>query len=447
LRWPLSPWRGLSPPPPGPDGRVKALLDKNYPHVLEIYKNIHAHPELGFHEFETAAKLAKEMRAIGFTVTEKFGGASGLVAIYRNGPGPVIMVRTELDALPMEEKTGLPYASRQQRPAADYTAPGQPVDPQLLGKMTYVDHSCGHDIHMAWWIATAQALVALKSEWQGTLMFVGEPAEEIGGGATAMLKAGLYTKFPKPDYAFAAHVRPGTAGAIGVKAGAVSANSDTFHVIFKGRGGHGSNPQMTIDPIVMAARFVMDVQTVVSREKAPSAPGVISVGNISAGSAGNIIPDQADVRLTMRSNDAETRANLLDGMQRTARAVAMMAKAPDPEFQRIGFGATAVMNSPDLIERQRPMLNAVFGDRVTYVSADAFGGTGADTYAELIEGGIPSIFYSVSGTDPKLAEDSKASGKPLPANHSAEFAPTPEVSIKTGAELLTMSVLTVAPLR
>lgn len=430
--------------PAGPDARAKAEIDKNFPRILEIYKDIHAHPELGFHEFETAGKLAKEMRAIGFDVTEKFGGASGLVAIYRNGPGPVVMVRTEMDALPMEEKTGLPYASRQQRPATDYTAPGQPVDPALVGKMIYVDHSCGHDIHMAWWLATAQALVALKGEWRGTLMFVGEPAEEIGGGAMSMLKAGLYTKFPKPDYAFAAHVHPGVAGTVTVKAGAVSANSDTFHVIFKGRGGHGSKPELTIDPIVQAARFVVDVQTVVTREKAPEQPGVISVGNISAGSAGNIIPDQADVRLTMRSTDKDVRAGLLEGMQRTAKAVTMMARAPDPEFQRIGFGATAVMNSAEMIERQRPMLDAVFGDRVKYVSADAFGGTGAETYAELIEGGIPSIFYSVSGTDPRLIEESKATGKSLPSNHSPDFAPMPEPSIKTGAELLSMSVLTIA---
>lgn len=427
--------------------QVKAVIEGDYQKIFGIYRDIHAHPELGFHEVRTAALLAKEMRSLGFDVTEGFGGTTSIVAVYRNGPGPVVMVRTELDALPMEEKTGLSYASRVQAPAADFRAPSQPADPALQGKTTFVMHGCGHDIHMAWWLASARALVALKAEWKGTLLFVGEPAEEIGGGATAMIDAGLFTKFPKPDYAFAAHVSPALAGTVTVKEGASSANSDTFLIRFKGRGGHGSSPQTTIDPVIMAARFVMDVQTVVTREKGPDKVGVISVGSIQAGTVGNIIPDQADVRLTMRSTDKETREIFLAGMRRTAKAVAMMSGAPEPEFERVGFGATAVWNSPELIARQRPMLDTVFGKRLKFVPQAAPAMTGAETYAEFVEQGIPSIFYSVGGSDPAILEKAGKGEASVPANHSPQFAPSPEPSIKTGGLLLALSVLTVAPAR
>lgn len=291
---------------------IDAQLDKAYPHLDALYKDIHEHPELGFQETATAAKLAAEMRALGFEVTEHVGG-TGIVAIYRNGAGPMVLVRTELDALPMEEKTGLPYASH--------------VVANWNGKPTPVDHSCGHDIHMAAWVGTAQALIAMKSSWHGTLMFVGQPAEETTGGARAMIADKLFERFGKPDLGFALHVGPGPAGEISYRPGVNSSNSDSLEIVFKGRGGHGSMPNLTVDPVMEAAHFVVDVQSVISREKDPFAFGVVSIGAVQAGSAGNIIPDSALVRGTIRSFDAGVREKMLDGIRRTANASAAMAGA------------------------------------------------------------------------------------------------------------------------
>ena len=259
---------------------IETAVESNYEHLDALYKDIHAHPELAFHEVKTAAKLAAEMRALGFEVTEQVG-KTGLVAIYKNGSGPTIMVRTELDALPMEEKTGLPYASRDKQ--------------NWYGRESFVAHSCGHDIHMASWVGTAKTLVGMKDKWQGTLMFIAQPAEEEVTGAKAMLDDGLFTRFPKPDAGFALHDGEGAYGSIFYRVGVGSSNVDGLFIRFKGRGGHGARPQTTIDPVMMAARFVVDVQSVISREKDPTEFGVVSIGAIHAGTAGNIIPDEARV--------------------------------------------------------------------------------------------------------------------------------------------------------
>jgi len=260
--------------------RLQAAIEKSveadYPKLDALYKDIHTHPELAFEEVKTAAKLATEMRALGFEVTEKVG-KTGLVAIYKNGDGPTIMVRTELDALPMEEKTGLAYASR------DKT--------DWKGVDTFVAHSSGHDIHMASWVGTAKTLVGLKDQWQGTLMFIAQPAEEIVAGAKAMLADGLFTRFKKPDFAFALHDAPIPYGIVLYRVGVGSSNSDSLYVKFSGRGGHGATPQVTIDPVMIAARFIVDVQSVMSREKDPTEFGVLSIGAIHAGTAENVIPD------------------------------------------------------------------------------------------------------------------------------------------------------------
>src|ERR1700737_976649 len=260
--------------------RLQALIEKSvegdYPKLDALYKDIHAHPELAFEEVQTAARLAAEMRALGFEVTEKVG-KTGLVAIYKNGDGPTIMVRTELDALPMEEKTGLAYASR------DKT--------NWNGRETFVAHSCGHDIHMASWVGTAKTLVGLKDQWHGTLMFIAQPAEETVSGAKAMLADVLFTRFKKPDFAFALHDGPFAYGTISYRVGIGSSNSDSLFIRFRGRGGHGAAPQSTIDPVMIAARFIVDVQSVISREKDPTEFGVVSIGAIHGVPAGNIIPD------------------------------------------------------------------------------------------------------------------------------------------------------------
>lgn len=284
---------------------VDQVLNKAYPDLDALYKDIHAHPELGYQETRTAAKLAGLMREMGFQVTEGVN-KTGIVAVYKNGPGPLILVRTELDALPLQEKTGLPYASQ--------------VKTQWNGTEVYVDHACGHDVHMAAWIGTARTLLALKSQWHGTLMFIGQPAEEVEHGAKGMLEEGLYARFGKPDYALALHDSPDVAGDISYLAGPISSNADELEINFKGRGGHGSMPNATIDPILIASRFVVDVQSVISREKNPFAFGVVTVGAFQAGSAGNIIPDHAFLRGTVRTYDQGVRARIGDGIRRIALA-------------------------------------------------------------------------------------------------------------------------------
>ena len=297
---------------------IDGLLDRDYPHLDALYKDIHSHPELGFQEVNTAGKLAREMRALGFEVTEHVG-KTGVVALYRNGPGPKVLVRTELDALPMEEKTGLAYASR--------------AKAIWNGRETFVDHSCGHDIHMAAWVGTATALVALKERWSGTVMFIAQPSEESVGGAKAMLADGLFERFGKPDLGFALHDRPAAYGEVGYRSGVISSNSDSLEITFTGRGGHGSMPNATIDPILIASRFVVDVQSVISREKDPAAFGVITIGAIQGGSAGNIIPDNVKLSGTVRSFDGQVRQKMLEGIERTAKSESALAGAPPPDVR------------------------------------------------------------------------------------------------------------------
>src|SRR5215470_17206178 len=325
---------------------IETSVESNYDHLDALYKDIHAHPELAFQEVKTAAKLAAEMRALGFEVTEQVG-KTGLVAIYKNGSGPTVMVRTELDALPMEEKTGLPYASR---------------DKQIwYGRETFVAHSCGHDIHMASWVGTAKTLVGMKDKWQGTLMFIAQPAEEEVAGAKAMLADGLFTRFPKPDVGFALHDGAFAYGNVSYRVGIGSSTVNGLFIKFRGRGGHGAMPQTTIDPVMMAARFVVDVQSVISREKDPTEFGIVSIGAIHTGTAGNIIPDEARLVGTIRSFKPQVRDKLLAGIERTAKAVAAMADAPPPEIN-LDEGAKAVVNDPAVVGGAEKVLKAAFGD-------------------------------------------------------------------------------------
>ena len=403
---------------------IDAILDKDYPHLDAIYKDIHSHPELGFEEIRTAAKLAVEMRALGFAVTEHVG-RTGLVATYHNGPGPLVMVRTELDALPMEEKTGLAYASH--------------VKALWNGRETYVDHSCGHDIHMAAWIGAAKALLALKKQWHGRLMFIAQPAEEADGGARGMLPDGPFTRFGTPNYGFALHDSPAALGEVAYISGPESANSDRFDITFHGRGGHGAIPSATIDPILIAARFVVDVQSVVSREKEAGAFGVVTVGAINAGSVGNIIPDQATLAGTIRNYDPGVRAKLLDGVVRTAKAEAAMAGAPEPDIKFTARG-TAVINDPDLMARTAAVFKAAFGDKAVLMSGPV---PTSEDFSEFINAGVPSVFFNIGATDPAKIAAAKAGGPPVPVNHSPYFAPVPEPTIRTAVEAMTLAVMNV----
>ncbi|MBR0849186.1 amidohydrolase [Bradyrhizobium diazoefficiens] len=402
---------------------IELSFEAGYPGLDALYKDIHAHPELAFQEVKTAAKLAAEMRAIGFEVTERVG-RTGLVALYRNGDGPTIMVRTELDALPMEEKTGLPYASRDKA--------------TWQGSETFVSHSCGHDIHMASWVGAAKALVELKDRWKGTLMFIAQPGEEVGAGAMAMLADGLFTRFPKPDVGFALHSGGGASpyGSVSYTVGVRSSAADALYVRFAGRGGHGAMPQATIDPVMMASRFVVDVQSVVSREKDPTKFAVVSIGSLHAGTSGNIIPDEAVLQGTIRTFDAEVRARIHDGIKRTARAVAEMAGAPAP-LVVITDGVKALVNDDAVVATAEKVLRTAFGDKLRLVPPV----TASEDYSEYISSGVPSMFFNIGVYAPEAVAASLNGGSPLPGNHSPLFAPVPKPTIQTGVIAMTLAVL------
>ena len=402
---------------------IDMQITRHYPSIDALYKDIHASPELAFEEVNTAKKLAKELRDLGFEVTEGVG-KTGVVGLLRNGPGPTIMVRTELDALPMEEKTGLSYASK--------------VKTTYLGKETFVAHSCGHDLHMASWVGTAKTLVGLKDRWKGTLMFVAQPAEETLSGAKAMMVDGLFSRFGKPNAAFALHTWPVAHGIVGFNTGPVTSNSDSFEITFKGRGAHGSAPDKSIDPVMIASRFVVDVQSVISREKDPFEFGVFSVGSIQGGTSGNIIPDRVELRGTIRSYVPAVRARMHDGIRRTAMAVAAMAGAPEPEL-KIASGGEAVLNNAALVNDVDAVLRSVPGAQVLRLPPI----TPSEDFSEYVNAGVPAMFFLVGVHDPKDVEASrKLGGKPLPGNHSPFFAPVPEPSIKTAVKAMSLAVLT-----
>jgi hippurate hydrolase len=403
---------------------IDAQITRHYPGVEALYRDLHANPELAFAEVKTAKKLADELRGLGFEVTEGVG-KTGVVGLLRNGQGPTIMVRTELDALPMEEKTGLPYASK--------------VKTTYLGKETFVAHSCGHDLHMASWVGTAKTLVGLKDRWKGTLMFVAQPAEETLDGAKAMMVDGLFNRFGKPNAAFALHTWPVAHGVIGFNTGPVTSNSDSFEITFKGRGAHGSAPDKSIDPVMIASRFVVDVQSVISREKDPFEFGVFSVGSIQGGTSGNIIPDRVELRGTIRSYDPAVRARMHDGIRRTAMAVAAMAGAPEPEL-KIASGGEAVQNNAALVNDVDGVLKSVFGAAQVRRLPPI---TPSEDFSEYVNAGVPAMFFLVGVHDPKDVEASRQpGGKPLPGNHSPFFAPVPEPSIKTSVKAMSLAVLT-----
>jgi amidohydrolase len=404
---------------------VVTRLNGMYPWLDSVYKDLHAHPEIAFQEVRTAGKLAGEMRKLGFQVTEKVG-KTGVVAVYKNGAGPTVLVRTELDGLPMEEKTGLPYASR-----AKATSDG---------RESFVTHSCGHDIHMASWLGAARTLVDMKAQWKGTLVFIAQPAEEIVSGAKAMLDDGLFTRFPKPDYAFALHSWPLAHGTVGYNTGAVSSNSDAIEIVFKGRGGHGSAPDKSLDPITIAARFVVDVQTVVSREKDPKEFGVVTIGAIQGGTVGNIIPDSVQVRGTIRSYSPAVRAKLLDGVRRVANASAAMAGAPAPDVQLISGGA-AIVNSETLVTKTEAVFKDAFGEANAQRMPAM---TASEDFSQFVNQGVPSMFFFTGVYDPQVVEEAaREGGKPIAFNHSPFYAPVPEPSIKTAAQAMSLAVLNV----
>ncbi len=403
--------------------QVAAKVQGMYPWLDTVYRDLHAHPELGMQEVRTAARLATEMRALGFEVTDGVG-KTGVVAIYKNGAGPTVLVRTDLDGLPMEEKTGLSYASRARATSN--------------GAETFVAHSCGHDLHMASWLGAARTLIELKDKWRGTLMFIGQPAEETGVGAKAMLADGLFTRFPKPDFAFALHSWPIAHGTVGFNTGTVSSNADSIDIVFKGRGGHGSAPDKAIDPIAIAARFVVDVQTIISREKDPKEFGVVTIGAIQGGTVGTIIPDTVSVRGTIRSYSPAVRAKLLEGVRRVANASAAMAGAAAPDVIMAETGAAIVNSDALVLDTERAWQQAFGKAKVTRIPAM----TASEDFSQFANQGIPSMFFFTGIYDAQtIAEAERAGGKPIAFNHSPYYAPVPEPSIKMAVQAMTVAVM------
>ncbi len=397
--------------------RLDAMLDREMPGLIATYRDLHAHPELAMQEQRTAAILSARLKKLGYTVTEKVGG-TGVVAVLRNGEGPTVLVRADMDALPMAEKTGLPFAS------------------QVPGVM----HACGHDVHITWLIGVAQGLVTLKDQWQGTVVLMGQPAEEGLGGARAMLDDGLLTRFPRPDYGLAAHITNLPTGSVFIKEGASSSASDSYAITFHGRGAHGSMPSESIDPVVMGARFVTDVQTIISRERDAGTFGVLTVGAFQAGTEPNIIPDEALVKVNLRSNDEATRNLLKDGMARTARAVATMARASEPTIAYMG-GTGAVINEPALARQTYALLKPLLGQGVISIPASIPPTSGSEDWSEVVNAGVPSLYLGIGGYDPKVIAQLKAAGKAVPVNHSPLFAPDAEGAIRTATQALVLSIV------
>lgn len=386
-----------------------------FPDARALYLDLHQHPELSGHEVQTAATMAAKLRALGYAVTEHVGG-TGIVALLNHGTGPTIMLRTELDALPVKENTGLPYASEVR------TQDDAGVDLPVM-------HACGHDLHMASLYGTAAIMAHTKQAWHGTLMLIGQPAEETIGGATGMIKDGLFTRFPRPDVAVALHVSNELpAGKISVVPGIYDSNADSLRLTIYGKGGHGARPEATIDPIVIAARTILALQTIPSREVKPGELAIITVGYIHAGTKNNIIPDQAELGLTVRTFKPEIRKQVLAAIARIARAESEAAGAPhDPSI--VNYETTdAVYNNPVLFERLRAPLEAALGRE--NVSTDQ-PKTGSEDFSVFVEQGIPGFYFNLGGADPDKFARSKASGVPLPSNHSSLFSPDLDPALRT----------------
>jgi amidohydrolase len=391
-------------------------IDSVYPDAHSLYLDLHEHPELSGHETETAAKLAGKLKAAGYDVTEHVGG-TGVVAVLKNGNGATIMLRTELDALPVEERTGLPYASKVH-------------SKDDAGRDVAVMHACGHDVHMASLLGTAEIMARSKNTWHGTLIMIGQPAEETIGGAEGMIKAGLFTRFPKPDAIVALHVgNELPAGTVSITPGIYNTNSDSVRITIYGKGGHGAAPHTTIDPIVTAARTILSLQTITSREVKPGELAIVTVGYIRAGTKNNIIPEQAEMGLTIRTYKQDVRKQVLAAIARIAKAEAEAAGATrDPSVEHYE-GTDAVYNEPALAERLRAPLEAALGKDHVEITGPI---TPSEDFSYFVEQGVPGFYFSLGGADPQKFAEAKAKGEHLPSNHSSLFAPDVDPALHTG---------------
>ncbi|MCB2096889.1 MAG: amidohydrolase [Parvularculaceae bacterium] len=441
----------LAAPAAAQDQALADAVAADYPYVFELYKHFHQNPELSFKESESAKRMKSELEGLGFNVTTGVGdkwtkakakkdagavlegvGGYGLVAIMKNGDGPTLMMRADMDALPLEEKTGVPYASKV-------------VSTDYNGQTAPVMHACAHDSHMAIMVGTARRLVAMKDQWKGTLILIGQPAEEIGLGAMAMLEDGLYKKFPKPDYVIMEHTSGwDPAGAVTYTSGYALANVDSVDIIVKGVGTHGSAPHTGKDPIVIGAQIVNALQTLVSRETNPLDSGVVTVGSFQAGYKHNIIPDQAHLQITVRSYKDEVRKHLLDGIKRIAIAQAESAGLPPelmPDVQFESDYTPSTYNNPELTARVMAAVGESLGQTRVYERPPSMGGEDFSQFGRTADN-IPTMMMWVGGLDPAAYRAGVDGTGPIPpGNHSPLFAPVPEPTLKSGVQAMTAAAL------
>jgi len=417
----------------------QSLADAELSSLLAIYKDIHSHPELSGHEERTSALIAKELRAAGCEVTGHFGiydnpklKGYGVIGVMKNGDGPTVLVRTDMDALPVEEQTGLPYASKVTTKDDE-------------GKDVHVMHACGHDAHIAAFIGTARALQQLKDQWRGTILFVAQPAEETGNGARALLKAGLYDRFGKPNFALGFHDKADLeTGHIGVTEGYTYANVDSVDITVRGMGGHGAYPHKTKDPIVLSAEIINSLQTIASRENNPLDPIVVTVGSIHGGTKHNIIPDEVKMQLTVRTYKADVRERVLAAIDRIAKGCATVAGVP-PErtpimtLRKDEF-CPATYNNPELTKRLVAVWKKSLGNENVEIVDPTMGGEDFSEYS-LPDHSIPAVDFHIGAVDPVKIADSKKTGTPLPSLHSSKFAPVPEPTIRVGIIGMTSAAL------
>jgi amidohydrolase len=403
-------------------------LTGRLPELLALYTHLHTHPELSYQEVETSKRIAEELTKAGASVTTNVGKL-GVVGVLKNGEGPVVLVRTDMDALPVVEETGLPYAS---------TAKTRDKTGREVGVM----HACGHDVHMSSFIGTARWLADHRDRWSGTVVMVAQPAEEAVGGARAMLDDGLYSRFPKPDFALALHCRADQPyGTVGYCAGPALAGSTSLNVLIRGKGGHGAWPHRTVDPIVLAAFIIVDMQTIVSREVEPTEPAVVTVGSIHGGTKHNIIPDEVKLQLTLRSFSEPVRQQLIAAIKRRAVALAQAHQAPEPTVE-VEEGTPPTINTPGLVERVVPAFVKVLGPSNVSSAKPVMG---AEDFAHYTEGGVPICMFWLGTLSPERIAAATAKGETPPALHSAKYYPEPGPSISTGIRTMTAAVVKLLP--
>jgi len=409
---------------------ISGQINEKFAYYESLYKHLHEFPELSFQEYATSDRMAEELEKLDFTVTRNFGG-TGVVGVFKNGDGPVIMLRTDMDALPIEEKTGLPYASHVK-------------SKNEKGEEVCVMHACGHDIHMTVWTGTANTLVGLKNQWKGTLIMIAQHAEERSGGASAMIDEGLFHKFPVPDYALAFHINPGLPStAIGYCPGAAFAGVSSVDISIFGEGGHGAYPHKTIDPVVLASRTVIDLQTIVSREISPLESAVVTVGSIHGGTQHNIIPDQVDLQLTLRFYKDEVFQQTTEAIRRIAKGVAVSAGLPEVKYPRINVPESytpPVVNDQKLMNQALESFRKILGEENLIQVEPTMAGEDFGMYGRSEEQ-IPISMFWLGAVNPKVYAESLDKGTILPPLHSPNLAPDYGNSITTGIKALSFATI------